>query len=524
LYGYEPGFFKIQIKGEALSYKARASARAQRKDRAVGAAMDPKWIVRGVAPLAPDPWHPQSIADAVRNRLAVKLPEVTVPNFYPRLRSFARLFFKRHFQPVDPSCYLDDDTLFQDWLASRASYSQARKTDLKVKWQGIFGKLRKKDYENQTFVKRETYPEPKWPRAICSRSDLYKCFSGPWISLIEAATYISPMFVKHVPVPQRGDFVERLAQHDVRILASDFSSFELHAHRQVQLAVEQQFYKYMLQYIPQAAHFLEVHRSVCTRKQTLVNKFWKFIIPACRMSGETSTSLGNGITNLVLIHFITELYGGKVLDAVVEGDDGLYAIKGHAPTVRECASCGTNVKLSLCENLDTAGFCSMVFARTGMARVPLRDFREKLVKFGWTLSDFRFSSERVKSSLLRAAGLALAYENNACPVLWKVAECVLRDTVGVVPRFVEDGYHQAPDIRNLQLQEPTADVRAVYAELYDISVGEQIALEHEIERCGLLGPMLFDFVQTDARCKMWENVRVRSMACPHQVVEGPRDS
>lgn len=476
-------------------------------------AMDPRWIIPGVSPLMPDPWHPQSIQDAVFNRLCVKLPVPVDRAFYRKLRSFARSFFHKHFSPVPVeklSLYPD---MFLSWLDSR-DYPQNRKNELRKLWLDIRQcKLLRRDWRCKAFVKHESYEAPKWPRTIVSRSDAYKCFSGPWFALIEESTYTSPYFVKHVPVASRAAFIQRLAEHGLhRYFGSDYSSFELHAHARMQRAVELQFYDYMLRNVRRLSNecdlFLTTHRKVATSLQRLDNKYATFKIPACRMSGETCTSLGNGITNLILSHFITSLVGSKVIDGVVEGDDGLFVIRGErVPDESFFKSCGCLVKLQSTTDLSEAGFCSMQFAETTKGRVMLRDFREKCVKFGWTTSPSALTSTRARAGLLAAAGYSLAAENGSCPVLWKLAQCVLRQTTGIQPRVEGDGYHHFTT--NVCVQEPTIEVRSVYSNLFNCDVVTQLALENEIERFGLAGPLMRSACYTPERAKMADLVVFR---------------
>jgi len=333
--------------------------------------------------------------------------------------------------------------------------------------------------------------------------------------LIEETAYAADnkFFIKHCPVAERADFVQRLAGK-AKILATDYTSFELHANALVQRAVELQFYKYMLREIPEAREFLETHSEVATRNQKLKGKYDSFKIPACRMSGETCTSLGNGITNLVLTSFVVQLYGGKVLDAIVEGDDGLFAIEGHVPSEADFRKCGCKVKMQVCDDLSSAGFCSMYFVEAGDRRVMMRAAPEKLAKFGWSMSALRFGNEGTRMELLRGAAFALAAELGSCPIFWAVADGVLRDTMGYVPRFDTDGYHRYTASTAVAVRAPSYEVRAAYAQQFGLTVEEQFALECEIRSFGLGGPLVHQLCWTVEREAMWEHVRDRRVGQP----------
>lgn len=521
LYGYRPqsqGFFAIAPKGKRVApYLEVRRVGVSQCDSPMAVAMSSRWVVTGLAPLCPDAWFPENMAQAVRNRLAIQLPKVIVPGFYRGLRNYARLFMRKHFVPVSRDQYCrvtagrNAYALFEWWLA-RSTYTVARVRELFQLWVDVRqGNLKKADFRCKCFVKTESYESPKHPRAIVSRSDAYKCFSGPWFALIESVVYDSPFFVKHVPVADRAKFIGRLAESGYnRFLASDFSSFELHANKMVQKAVEIQFYRYMLREIPEAAEFLAVHERVATGTQKLDSKHWVFEIPACRMSGETCTSLGNGITNLILVHYVTQVFGGQVMDAVVEGDDGLYVIRGHVPTEAEFRQCGCSVKLECHDDLSAAGFCSMFFVETTEGRVMMRDAREKLVRFGWTMSTWRLGGPTKLRRLLAASGFALAAEVGSCPILWVVAQQVLRETMGVEPLFCEDGYHMFTS--RVGVREPTLAVRVAYQQLFDVDIAQQLALEDEIRRMGLNGPKVYEFCYTPARAAMFQEYAIQRRA------------
>jgi hypothetical protein len=277
----------------------------------------------------------------------------------------------------------------------------------------------------------------------------------------------------------------------------------------MQRAIELPFYEYMLKLVrnqPGVAEFLDTHRRVATAKQKLWNKHASFVLDACRMSGETCTSLGNGITNLVLAHYVAWKTGAQVLDGVVEGDDGLFVLRGKPPTKEQFADHGCIVKLEPVHDLALAGFCSMYVVEVDGKPVLIRDFREKLVKFGWTTTRSAVYSANARKGLLAAAGFSLAAEAGSCPVLWKVAECVLRDTVGATPDYQHEYKATAvqgfeDDIRQ-RVHSPSRAVREAYERMFNIDVSEQLRIEQEIETCGLTGPHIAMHCWTNDRAKM----------------------
>lgn len=517
LFGYRHGFFPLAKKGSLSKAKVVDHVRPQ-SDRAAYTALDAAYILPDLAPLAPDPWDPVSIKDAVENRLCVDMPPVPA-GFIRDLRRFTRVFIRRHFRPVDLHTFAEKGDLFEWWISTRNSYTQERKDELRKLWnEDRQRRLKAKDEECVAFVKHETYEKPKWPRTIVSRSDAYKCFSGPFFALIEETAYTSAFFVKHVPVADRPDFISRLASANLRLFGSDWSSFEVHATAAIQRVVELPFYRYMLSGLPAdsgAAEFLRTHERVATQDQKLRNKHTTFKIPACRMSGETCTSLGNGFTNLVLIHFVVARYGSRVIDMVVEGDDGLSAVLGPVPKEEFFRSCGCIVKLEEARDLSDAGFCSMYTVQTGDRTVMLRDFREKAVKFGWSSTPQAVVSAEARRSLLAGSGMSLAAECGSCPILYKIAECAIRDTAGASPKYDASAHwKQQQHTPTTRTCEPTMEVRSEYQRMFGIGIDDQLAIESEIERCRLRGPLLHLACYTPDRAKMATLIRVRRAGVP----------
>lgn len=157
------------------------------------------------------------------------------------------------------------------------------------------------------------------------------------------------------------------------------------------------------------------------------------------MSGDMCTSLGNGFTNLMLAKFLAAEQG-KELAGFVEGDDGLFVTEATL-TAEAYQQLGFSIKIVELGDPCKASFCGMVFAESGEI---IKDPVKFLSTFGWTHS-FINAGAAVMDQLLRAKALSAIYEAPQCPILGQLARCALEKTRGVIPRFVDDGYHRAPD-------------------------------------------------------------------------------
>lgn len=501
--GYRVGDFHIPDKVPRDECLMPREAIEQDVSQPAAVLLRPDAAVLGCAPLMPDTTSEKNVDEALLNRLLYRLPEITNQGFrWRHLKQFCSRFFRLHFVPVSRTDFpqlCDQIPRFEWWLAA-THYSARRREKMRRDWIAQNCELKCGDEECKAFVKREAYPEPKKPRMIVARSDAYKCYSGPWFKAIEETAFRSALFIKHVAHAERPATLRRfLGMH---VFSSDFSSFEKHMSPKMMDAVELQFYKYMLSEFPEAAEFLTTHRRVVCAPQVLRTRNGRTFrrVPACRMSGEMCTSLGNGITNVAVMTFGVHMFGGHVDDCIVEGDDGVYAVSGHIPTEQELASIGLRVKLQPHDDASEAGFCQM-FVAGEEEPVVVRDFRAKLVKFGWSISDLALSVKN-RQGLLRSGALSLLSELPCCPVLTAVGEYFEKTTQGVEPIFESDGYHiDQPEVVAAK-PIPTV-VRQAYARLFDVSVDDQILLESEIRQSGLTGMTLARYCRTDHNAHMW---------------------
>lgn len=444
--------------------------------------------IPGYAPICVDSNDPDTIACAFKKRLFRDTPRPD-PTFLARFALYVRAWVKKLPASVNLS--------FEEWLG-RTSYNEARKQQLRDAWQALRGgrPTKRQASHIDTFVKGEAYPEYKHGRLINSRSDAFKAFSGPLFKAVEDVIYALPQFIKHVPVPDRAAAIRALRKAGRRYYQTDFTAFESHFTPEVMRACECLVYKHLMRDRPEDAAFINAVLTGINRMRT--RSGCRAHTRGQRMSGDMCTSCGNGITNWLLAEFLCAEQGHKLF-GFVEGDDGLFATEAVLRK-EDYARLGFTIEIKEVRDPCEASFCGMVFADSGQI---IRDPREFMSKFGWTQS-FIHGRRRIMQELLRGKALSCCYETGQCPVVGAIARYALRQTRGVRPRFVDDGYHVPPDEFVLETYNPSADTRQLFSQLYGVSVQSQVAAERaamrgDFQMVGRLIPPSFAYAHYAAR-------------------------
>lgn len=359
-------------------------------------------------------------------------------------------------------------------------------------------RLTRRHRANNAFIKRESYTSFKLPRIIRSRHDVVKGTVGPYVKLVEDEIYKLPYFIKHVPIPGRPKFImDRLNKPGFEIAATDYSSFEALFSKEVMEAVEVELFKYMLHDVSRFE--LEKWYEMLVGKNVShmfgKGKHSKLLIEviARRMSGEMSTSLANGFTNLMVGLFLASRHGDRVedggVDMVVEGDDGLMITRHATPTPEEFGELGFVIKQEKPSCINEASFCKMVFDPVDLSN--LADPAEGLVKFGWTHAQQKNGSDKVLKELLRAKALSLAYELPHCPILAALARYGMRVTEGSHYLREWDWYHASYSLDDVDA--PSANIpmanRLLVEKKFGIDVPTQLRVERYLDAKTDISPL-----------------------------------
>lgn len=375
----------------------------------------------------------------------------------------------------------------ETWLES-TPYSTQRKEQLLKGFNEAGRQLKHRHLHVKVHGKVETYEVFKLARGICSRHDNFKCMVGPAFRLIEAEVYKHPAFIKHVPVHERPRYIQdMLGVFAGPFLETDYTSFESHFIPLLLDSCELVVYRYMLKNFPVLSKLIS---KTLTSVNVCRSRYFSLEVPGKRMSGEMCTSLGNGLTNLLLADFIARSKGGRLV-GVVEGDDGLF--KSTVPLCsQDFKDRGFTIKMLHHQNLYQTTFCGMMSSRDLMT---MANPTKVLLNFGWSHSPLMFGGKKVRDGLLRAKAMSLAYEHPQCPILSALALRVLVLTNGVEPRFDVDWYNQhrvkqlcamKEETAALLAKGPSLQCRMDFASVYGVSISKQLLIEAELSQwtCG----------------------------------------
>lgn len=438
--------------------------------------------VRGVCLPHPDLQDSDTMRAGITKRFARK-PPTADPGMLGRLKVFVRDWLKANMTPLDR----DTDVSFETWIAG-TNYPEWRRAELRECWERYqVDHWNAKIAKVKCFAKDEFYGEYKHARGICSRSDTYKCITGPYYKCIEEVLYDRPEFIKHVPVKDRPKYVRDLLEREgSRYMATDYTSFEALFTPELMDAVEMQLYEYMLEHVLDGSSVLRMVRSVQLGINTCDFKYVTVKIPGKRMSGEMCTSLGNGFSNLMLMLFMCSEVGTRNVMGCVEGDDGLFRGDGPFPSGKDFERLGLIIKLEVHDQINTASFCGMIFDTSDF--IIVTDVMSQLARFGWSSGKYSFVPQRILRRLLRSKALSMAYSYPGCPVLHALAKYGLRVTKDQrhanVSKYADGWWGREKERTQSEMAlddvlavEPTMGARLLVERKYNLSVEDQLAIE-----------------------------------------------
>jgi len=439
----------------------------------------------------------ETLIAGVRKRVGTYTP-VPNKNVLEKFRQFTRKWLRENMIPLVPDTDLTFETFLED-----TNYPLWKKELLrKVQAQIVHIEADPKYFKLKSFCKAETYPKFKHMRGINSRSDEFKCWSGPVFKCIEKELFKHHAFIKKVPIDERPEYIfEKIFREGAQYIATDYTSFEASFITELMDACEFELYDYMTTELVCHDEFMRVVRGVLGGTNVCQFKYFNVEVDGKRMSGEMCTSLGNGFTNLMAMLFICEENGNTGVAGVVEGDDGLFTMVGPPPTTEMFADLGLVMKLELHTKLEEASFCGIVFDLEDRKNItnPL----EVIADFGWTGRDYVMSKSATKRALLRCKALSFAHQYKGCPIVGRLAECAMRLTangkdVDIVKILQSKALAQWDREQLLEAmkhnhhtlyEEPGFATRVLVEKLYGITTRDQLIIEKYFEEKTDLSPI-----------------------------------
>lgn len=465
------------------------------------------WVYKGACPIKPDDNDLASQIDGVKHRVGGTCPQIvqaTLNDF----RAFVGRWIKANLQPLEA----ETDVTVETWL-KESPYTQDRKEEL----QEIFDRYRtgylqgkEVDFEHlESFIKDEFYACPKTFRTINSRVEIFKCLVGPIIHAVEKEVFRLPYFIKKIPVAERANYIYNFLDPNGVIFSTDVSAWEGSMKDVIMEACEVQLFDFMTSSLPAHNEFMALYRQLLLNNKLCFSGFVVDIL-ARRMSGEMSTSLGNGFTNLMIILY-TAWKEGIDVKCVTEGDDNLISAIRKL-TDRYARELGFNLVMEDADAINEASFCGLIFSDE---KHTIRDPFLCMMKLGWNTQQYLGANRKTRMQLLRAKALSLKCEMPNCPILGVLADRLIELTDGIavkksIQRLVR---HLSLYKRNQFLdliknynkvwREP-ADIntesRVLMEKLYRVPVDAQLIIEEDIKEMTLTAyshPVVDEFMPMD---------------------------
>lgn len=468
----------------------------------VGVSLGCHW--EGVTLPHPDPHEPETVMAGVVKRVCFDPPPID-RELLGRFKSFVRKWLRKNLVPLAA----DTDLSFESWL-SETNYPEWRREELRRTWDrfGPYngGHLDKKFTQCNGFMKDEHYLQYKYPRGIYSRHDYFKCIVGPTIKRIEKAVFALKYFIKKIPVADRPKYInEHLYRESGFVYSSDYTSYEALQVLELMDACEFELCDFMTAFLPNRRWFMRLVREVVGGGNHIKFKNFEVRKLFARMSGEMSTSLGNGFLNLMLMLFLFHMKKIKDVSAVVEGDDGLATSDYAGPNSDDFKRLGIVVKLQQHDSLDEASFCGLIYNREELQNIT--DPGKVLASFGWASAQYFRSKSNKLRRLLRCKALSLAHSYPGCPIVQSLAKYGLRVTKGMnIGKLLENDRRMSnwerekltaavKDERNLTFPEPGVKTRLLMEKVFGITVDYQLRVEQYFDSKLDLSP-----IDVDSRC------------------------
>lgn len=449
----------------SATFKLRKNAVLVMRPRSI-AARDSGFTVPNMCLPIPDLNSITNKIEAVIKRL--DSPDVMDRKTMRRFRSFVRRFIRKYIPVFAQNTVFD----FYVWLAQTA-YPEWRKKELieafnrMLQYGGAANELSILKHI-KSFTKWEEYEQFKYARTINARCDAAKVTFGPYIHALETVMYSltygfshSP-FVKHIPVADRPRYIQDFLQlFGNSFYATDYKNYEGRQKRLLVLSCEMELYKHAFRNFPEIVRKLQ--GTIAAEKQKLHFGDLVSVIDCARMSGEMSTSLGNGFLNMMAILFLCSERHIPVSGLVVEGDDGLVSSPDF-PVKEDFLKLNLDITIEKHDKISTAKFCQLVYTEDYDVIVdPLK----VLVRLGWIKSPRMHGDAHTIQALLKAKAYSYLYLAPNCPIVRELCLKVLELTSKVKPIFEYDYYH------NLTITQKQKEL--AYEGKLDVKLNEQLS-------------------------------------------------
>jgi hypothetical protein len=371
--------------------------------------------------------NPVNVVEAVRQRVArSNITDEYHPDFH-LMNEFADELAKELHDQVRPYDQLFNMTAMREYIEARPNYSASQKRSILAvldKYATYSPQEMMLHARFHSFIKDEMYPKNNRPRSIMACDDIVKVIMGVIYNEIGEAYFKRKQTIKLSSILNRTHVIEeRLGGYNY-VYQTDHTAFECSATREIQENIELRVYK---EIYPQLSWYFDQ----LAKDEYVTTGFGPdvaaFIIPTSRWSGAPNTSLGNSITNEVLIKMIIKHFDVKAR-YLVEGDDGLIVTDkplNETLVLDYARKNGFDLKLESKEGLNTAGFLSLVWDRNHTRDVvdrwrylvkTVQMRHDDIRKIGY----WNMLSARLMSAVVNIPGSRMIYEAYLNSLRWGV--------------------------------------------------------------------------------------------------------
>lgn len=337
------------------------------------------------------------------------------------------------------------------------------------------------------FIKEELYKLYTAFRNIMNPSDLNKLLFGYLFKILEKVVFENKNFVKTVPGDKRAEYVPRHLGEWPVYLETDHTAFESAFTPLIMKMIEHAMYEWLIEDLEEdfkAAYgwMFQMLRS----SNVIKTPYGKMSVKGKRLSGETNTSLWNGIVNFFLVWYLFDKQNTP-FSAVFEGDDGLIGCS-EIPDFGILKGAGFLVKLDTAPTIGQLSFCGLKFASS--AKQMLRDPYKVLSSFSYLPSRYVGANEETVKAYFYVKAASYLWELPSCPMITAYSRAVLEKFENPDPNKVTKVIQNLSEwqqekainaFRHLEIETPPIldDTRYLFEESYGITLETQLMFEKD---------------------------------------------
>lgn len=323
---------------------------------------------------------------------------------------------------------LTEENLNELWL-NESNYSEKQKEHYRKvfnKWVEDGAAVNEKDrlfYKISSFIKSEVYEEDKESRTISAPSDIVKCLTALAIKPIEQKIYDNH-YIKHHTREQIMGQVNKIREYPI-LYETDYSSFEGTISVPIMQAIELRIFKYLLSNNPELYQIIEnvdlgYSWYEYSDKEGVINAK----MSGSRKSGCLWTSLGNGLTNEILMRTVAKVNHANV-QYLVEGDDGLIGTN-RVLDFSILSKLGFVLKCEPCTDINELSFCGMIFSgRNKLTCKMHRTLKQMSVSFNIP-SGSTPGALMARQAYLKMKAISYYYMYPRTPVVSEICQAIIQ--------------------------------------------------------------------------------------------------